>query len=311
MNNMVLFATFYAVILQSFVRQIRQKLSKKWFKPVICSVLMPSYMLPMFSHAIEPIGLVAVEFNHELKDSGVQGICQRFNMTCATDAKLWQLPNQQRPNHYYLIDSTPQFVELQMQDHHMTAKGVEDKDDKLLGQWQFANYLHQRVSDDNITNNIGDNIGDSIGDNTGIKTDSPLLFIAPNLYPINQTEMAIALINQIDISFDGGATRERSADFIQLLPNGKHEQVLTNVPFDGHYSYNVCFSEEEKSQSVHCQEEGWQVLNVSMKDIKTPLYQWILAYENKIWPAHTPEDKAVLETHQVKVMPFSDTATLF
>ena len=64
MNNMVLGATFYPVILRSFVRQIRQKLSKKWFKPVICSVLMPSSMLPMFSHAIEPIGLVAVKFNH-------------------------------------------------------------------------------------------------------------------------------------------------------------------------------------------------------------------------------------------------------
>lgn len=300
------------ILAQTMAKQkSSEKLLKRRLKPAIRSAVMLMGVLPLLSHAIEPIGLVAVEFTNEFKDSDVQRICQHFTITCADDARLWQLPSQhltqQRPDHYYLIDSTPQLVELQIPDRNMAASGIAVKGDKLLGQWQFANYSHRSMGDDG-TDIQNDTRTDTQADTSG---DSQKRFIDPQLYPINQTETAIALVNQMDMSFDGGAASERSADFIQLLPKGKYEQVLSNVPFDGYYRYNACFSEQEKAQSIHCQEEGWQVLSVSMKDIKKPLYQWTLAYQNKIWAAHTPEDKAVIETHQVKVMPFADTANLF
>lgn len=271
-----------------------------YFYEMLLAVVV-SVVLPTVAHAIEPVRLTTVNMDKQ----EIHRICQHFDIMCAADAKLWQLPKQPnqtrqlRPNHYYLIDSTPQLVELQIQDHKAITSGQPTDKNNLLGRWQFANYIHRSWVD-------------SWADGSDVaESDSHQLFINPKLYPLNQTEMAIALVSQTDMSFDGGLASEQAVDFLQLLPKGKYELVLANVPFDGHYRYNACFTEQEKAQSLHCQEEGWQTVNVSMTDIKKPLYEWTFDYQNKLWSAHTAEDKSIIEAHQIQVMPFSDTKTIF
>ena len=242
---------------------------------VIQSILFPSLMvLSVQAFAVEAIQAVPLV---KLKSESLQlkKICADLNLTCSEGANLWKKKASQ-DGKVYLIDSTPQLIEL-----------IQDKKHyKVVNAWNFKNYQHHNK------NSKDGELGDY---GTGI---------FPAFYPLNRQKFAIAIVKHWGTGYSGGGKGEQFADFVMLEPKGVYKLALPDVPFYSYEMIRACFSEKDYKTSPHCHDETGSSLSIQFKDIGKPYYQWALNYTDFTWEAFKPEKDKVVEKHREVVMPF-------
>ncbi|GAA5014372.1 hypothetical protein GCM10023206_24430 [Acinetobacter puyangensis] len=212
----------------------------------------------------------------KMTQQALQNICLSIQITCRDDAlALWQLKNDRVV--YYLIDNTPQMIKLQKSDGQY----------KVLDHWNFKDYQHSNQAP------IHDYDMASEG-----------LSIYPALYPLNKTEMAIAILNQYFTGYSGGGAHENNADFVKIEAQGKYQVALKDIPFSYSRMIRACFSEQEYKTSPHCHDEEWGILQIEFKDIGQKYYQWTLNFLEYDWSAFEPESHKQVQKSKKVVIPF-------
>ena len=115
--------------------------------------------------------------------------------------------------------------------------------------------------------------------------------IYPAIYPINQSQFAVALIDPRHTSYSGGGRGEELADFIHLQANGKYKTLLKTIPFYSFEQIRACFSEQEYKIEKHCHDESFTTLSIHYHDVGKQFLQWRLSYVHTDWPAGTMNKK--------------------
>lgn len=213
----------------------------------------------------------------KLKSDSLQlkKICADLNLTCSEGANLWK-KKASNDGKVYLIDSTPQLIELIQ----------EKKNYKVVNSWRFKDYQHHNKNSED--GELG---------NDGVE-------IFPAFYPLNRQKFAIAVVQHWSTGYSGGGKSEQFADFVMLEPKGVYKLALPDIPFYSYEMIRACFSEKDYKTSPHCHDETGSSLSIQFKDIGKPYYQWTLNYTDFTWEAFKPEKDKVVEKHREVVMPF-------
>lgn len=168
-----------------------------------------------------------------------ESICSQLKISCNSDAtwQLYQVPNQPK-HHWDFSDYQPL-----TQNPHWTVDGPVAPEDLLDENGKF------------------------------VRADA--LHLYPVLFPVNDTDYSIALIQRWDEMYSGGGMTEEVADFLQLNPQGKYQQIFQNIPFSVSRMIRACFSEQDYAQSgEHCHDLEKLVLNIEYQQANT----WRMKY---------------------------------
>ncbi|WP_349914248.1 hypothetical protein [Acinetobacter pittii] len=244
--------------------------NNKW---CIGAVLLLSLMAQV-SYAEKDISTQPFE-NIKASQQDIDLICKQLRQKCSGEAILWKGKNTQDPV-YYLIDESPQIVQVKKQNNQY----------KVVDQWDFKDYQY---------NNKEPHTDDLAPDG---------LQIFPALYPLNKNEFAIAVVNKWFTGYSGGGRFEENADFIKLKPHGKYQVALKDIAFSSREMIRACFSEQDYKKSPHCHDEAWMILNIQFKDVGQPYYLWQLNYKNYSWEAFKSKKTITIEQSREEVMPF-------
>ena len=191
-----------------------------------------------------------------------ESLCTQLKISCQADAtwQLYQAPNQSK--HHYVI------AQLQLFELERFTQGFQ-----LRNHWDFSGYLplsqspHWTVDGPVEKEDLLDEHGNFI------RADA--LHLYPVLFPINDTDYSIALIQRWDEMYSGGGMTEEIADFLQLKPEGKYQQVFQNIPFSVSRMIRACFSEQDYAQSnEQCHDLEKLVLNIEYRQANT----WRIKY---------------------------------
>lgn len=186
----------------------------------------------------------------------IRSICQKIKLSCdESGAKLWVVKIAEAEK-YYLINENLQMIQLSK---HLGKYQIVDY-------WDLTRYQQVYALEENEISEE---------------------FIYPALYPLNRNNHAVALVSSFSASYSGGGRGEQTAQFIQLLPQGKTYQVLKDIPFYYYERIKACFSEQDYKKYTHCHDEQSTLLSITYEDIGKPFYQWNLIYSEIDWPAHT------------------------
>ena len=103
--------------------------------------------------------------------------------------------------------------------------------------------------------------------------DEKHLSIFPKLFPINEKNYAVGIVQSWQEGYSGGGMSEEVVDFVELKANGTYQQVFQNIPLSMYRMIRACFSEEDytgsdgvchdeytlDSQIVYVKPYTWQV----------------------------------------------------
>ena len=191
-----------------------------------------------------------------------ESLCAQLKISCQPDAiwQLYQVPNQSK--HHYVI------AQLQMFELERGTQGYQ-----LHNHWDFSGY--QPLSQTPHWTVEGASATEDRLDAQGKFIQPEALHIYPALFPVNEQAYSIALIQRWEEMYSGGGMREEVADFVQLKPQGKYQQIFQNIPFYVSRMIRACFSEQDYAQSNgNCHDLEKLVLNI---DYQQP-YIWRLNY---------------------------------
>lgn len=215
----------------------------------------------------------------QIDNNSILLICKRLKIECTIgDTKLYQVKGNIDP-HYYLIDPSPKLFKLRKEG----AKFI------LIDQWDFKEYQHSHRS---------------LGIEEGLSRAG--LKIYPALYPLNKTDVSIAIIDDWFGGYSGGGSSEQYADFVQLYPHDKYNLAIADQLFYSSEMIRACFSEQDYHTSPHCHDESGTLLNIQFKDIGQNYYQWVLNYTDYDWPANAPETHKTTQKYSKTLIPFGN-----
>jgi len=82
------------------------------------------------------------------------------------------------------------------------------------------------------------------------------LAIFPKLFPLNETDYAVGIVQTWQEGYSGGGLTEEVADFLQLKLNGQYQQVFQNIPLSMNRFIRARFSEKDyKIAREQCHDE--------------------------------------------------------
>ena len=206
----------------------------------------------------------------------LQKICVKNQKICDADSgRLWKIKGT-KESIYYVIDSSPTLLKIEK---------IKNKYN-ILNVWNFSKYQHsyQSLDEEGITFN-------------GMK-------IYPALYPLNNKDYAIALINEWFAGYSGGGKVEQFADFLLLHDDNSYDLAIRSIPFYSSEMIRACFSQEEYWKSPHCHDETGSILNIQFKDIGKKYYQWTLTYADFDWPSFVSEQEKRTSKFSEIITPF-------
>ncbi len=191
-----------------------------------------------------------------------QSLCTQLKISCEPDAtwQLYQVPNDAK--RHYLI------AKLKLFELEKNAQRYQLRND-----WDFSAY--QPLSQTPHWTVDGPAEKEELLDQHGnfVRTDA--LHLYPVLFPINETDYSIALIQRWDEMYSGGGMTEEVADFLQLKPRGHYQQIFQNIPFSVSKMIRACFSEQDYATSgEHCHDLEKLVLNIEYLQTQT----WRMKY---------------------------------
>lgn len=191
-----------------------------------------------------------------------ESICTELKISCNSDAtwQLYQVPNQ--PKHHYVI------AKLKLFELEKNAQSYQ-----LRNHWDFSDY--QPLTQNPHWTVDGPVAPEDLLDGQGHFVRADALHLYPVLFPVNDTDYSIALIQRWDEMYSGGGMTEEVADFLQLNPQGKYQQIFQNIPFSVSRMIRACFSEQDYAQSgEHCHDLEKLVLNIEYLQANT----WRMKY---------------------------------
>ena len=191
-----------------------------------------------------------------------ESICTELRISCNSDAtwQLYQVPNQ--PKQHYVI------AKLKLFELEKNAQSYQ-----LRNYWDFSNY--QPLTQNPHWTVDGPTVAEDLLDENGKFVRADALHLYPVLFPINEKDYSIALIQRWDEMYSGGGMTEEVADFLQLNPQGKYQQIFQNIPFSVSRMIRACFSEQDYAQSgEHCHDLEKLVLNIEYQQANT----WRMKY---------------------------------
>nr|WP_174507408.1 hypothetical protein [Acinetobacter sp. Marseille-Q1620] len=178
-----------------------------------------------------PIGTFAqpVEISfkkQKLADGQIAQLCQKLPEECL-NKRDWNWYKSQEQNNYYLISK----LKLYQFDQNL----------KQLNAWNFSNYPQTQVARWSVD-------AESL--------DQEKVYIFPKLFPVNEHDYSVAIIQEWSETYSGGGLLEEVADFIQIKERGHYQKVFFNIPFSLNRMIRACFSEEDyKKAGGQCHDE--------------------------------------------------------
>lgn len=131
----------------------------------------------------------------------------------------------------------------------------------MQGKWDLSDYRPQ------TQHSRWANFGES---------DEPYsLSIFPKLFPVNEHDYSVAIIQRWFEGYSGGSLSEEVVDFLQLKKGGHYQQIFQNIPFSMERMIRACFSEEDYRMS-HGQCHDEYQLSTQIRYIEP--YVWQVKY---------------------------------
>lgn len=209
-------------------------------KLYLCSLVFPTIVLA------NPQEVVLKKLNFSTENT--TQLCELLPQSCK-DKPQWTLYHTASLN-YYLID-----------DLKMYQLSKNNNKFKIQQKWDFTDY--QPISQRPRWASYDEE--DKFGQ----------LSIFPKLFPINESEYSIAIIQSWSEGYSGGGMGEEVADFLKLKSNGQYQQVFQNIPFSMNRMIRACFSEKDyKESGERCHDE--YALDTQIVYLKP--YTWQLRY---------------------------------
>lgn len=194
------------------------------------------FSFPVFGYAKpQPLLLKQQKVTQAQRES----LCTQLKISCHPDA-TWQL--YQVPNHskrHYVIEKLKLF---ELEENPQSYQ--------LRNYWDFSAY--QPLSQTPHWTVDGPSEKEDLLDQHGNFIRADALHLYPVLFPINDTDYSIALIQRWNEMYSGGGMTEEVADFLQLKPQGKYQQTFQNIPFSVSRMIRACFSEQDYAKSGGC-----------------------------------------------------------
>jgi hypothetical protein len=191
-----------------------------------------------------------------------ESICFQLKISCSSDAtwQLYQVPNH--PQRHYVI------AKLKLFELEQNAQSYQLRND-----WDFSDY-RPLTQNPHWTVDGAVTVEDLL-DQQGHFVRADALHLYPVLFPINDKDYSIALIQRWEEMYSGGGMREEVADFLQLNPQSKYQQVFQNIPFSVSRMIRACFSEQDYAQSNgNCHDQETLLLNIEYQQANT----WRMKY---------------------------------
>lgn len=162
-----------------------------------------------------------------LTETQKRQICQKLTEECKTQID-WRWYKAKNQTQYYLISKLKMFqFDPQLQLSH---------------QWDLATYQPRTQRARWAMDQENEN------------EDS--LYIFPKLYPINEQDYAVAVLQTWSEGYSGGGMSEEVADIIHLKADNTVEKVFENIPFSMSRMIRACFSERDyESSHGKCHDE--------------------------------------------------------
>ncbi|PWB13045.1 hypothetical protein DCO44_16115 [Acinetobacter sp. AM] len=216
-------------------------------------------LFPVWGHAKPQAQILKPQ---KITQAQRESICSQLKISCNSDAtwQLYQVPNQ--PKHHYVI------AKLKLFELEKNAQSYQ-----LRNHWDFSDY--RPLTQNPHWTVDGPVAPEDLLDENGKFVRADALHLYPVLFPVNDTDYSIALIQRWDEMYSGGGMTEEAADFLQLNPQGKYQQIFQNIPFSVSRMIRACFSEQDYAQSgEHCHDLEKLVLNIEYLQANT----WRMKY---------------------------------
>lgn len=199
----------------------------------------------------------------------MEQLCYLLPQQCR-DKPVWKLYKtaQQR---YYLIDHL-KFYQL----------GFANNKLHIEKRWDFSNYQPKIQT-----------ARWAVSDST-LKNEDQHLYIFPKLFPVNEQDYALGIVQTWSEGYSGGGLQEEVVDFLQLKNNGQYQQVFQNIPLSMYRMIRACFSEQQYKESQgKCHDE--YSLDTQIAYIKPYTWQIKYDYQADFSPASDTGTKPIRE----------------
>ena len=176
--------------------------------------------------------------------------CRQFESFCVNGkvSNLFQVEGQK--NQFYVIDEL-RLAHIDLQNNNFN----------LLDIWDFSTYQPRTQSARWAVFEQSE--------------DNKQLSIFPKLFPINENDYAVGIVQKWQEGYSGGGMNEEVVDFLQLKVKSQYQQVFQNIPLSMYRMIRACFSEEDYQQSRgKCHDE--YTLNSQIFYVKP--YTWRVKY---------------------------------
>ncbi|AFJ46278.1 hypothetical protein [Shimwellia blattae] len=233
------------------------------------SIFFTSYIL---ASDIKPVPFVGVKS----ESAEYSAICNYVKKYCGKNNhdKIWKKKNN--PDEIFIVTSSRILVRIKSGAGYSVSQV-----------WDFSDYTMKDSLDDD-----GEDLSDS-----GIN-------IFPALYPLSETKNAVALVQKWSTSYSGGGKEMDLADFIMLNEDGTYKTVFSKIPFYSRERIKACFSDSDYAKKLHCYDESWSILDISIIDNGSEFYSWELITTSYNWPAFVDKSKMKKDIDKKLLYPF-------
>ena len=203
--------------------------------------------------------------------------CRLFESFCIDGkvSNLFQVKGQK--TQFYVIDEL-KLAHIDLQNHNF----------KLLKQWDFLTYQPRTQSARWAMSKQSD--------------DDRRLSIFPKLFPINEHDYAVGIVQEWQEGYSGGGMNEEVVDFLQLKVKGQYQQVFQNTPLSMYRMIRACFSEKDYLESGDkCHDE--YTLDSQISYVKPYIWRVKYHYQVDYSPA---SDSGTRSVHQQKTYLLKD-----
>lgn len=229
------------------------------------------------SPPIRPLPFTALKSGSD----GYNSLCAALKNHCDAEKETTLWKSKADANTYYLINSSPELMKIEK-----TASTYSVK-----GRWDFSQYHHshseQNQSDDELSA-------------SGVT-------LYPALYPLSQTQLAVALVSQWSTAYSGGGREENYADFMQINDDGSYKAAFKDILFSSREMIRACFSEQDYARKSHCHDESWRVLQLKIADEGKTYYSWTFITQSSDWPSFTEKSAITTSVSREVKVPFAES----
>lgn len=228
------------------------------------------YLSPLVAAPLKATLLIPAPKEH-IASSFIPSICKRLETPCNSTSTRALIAKRDHQEQIYLIDTKgPLLIALDSSSPENTA---------LAQPFDFSQYRHSAYSN--------------------IDEEHKSIEIYPALYPLENNNYAIAIVNTTHEMYSGGGSFISTADFIHLNPAKKNPQsyqdanvIYAGVPFSCGKLIRACFSEKDyKLHGKNCHEEydGHLTINYGHHD------QWTFFWHQSHLPAYTKKSTSIIK----------------